>query len=56
MIKRLMDNWDGMSVKDRMESCKEAGASIFAARPKQPIPEQVYYSLQESFVGAIRIL
>ncbi len=39
--------WASMSLKERVERCQEAGASIFAARHNSP-PEAVYERLRET--------
>ena len=39
--------WGECSIKERIQYCKEAGDSIFAARHEDHIPEDVYYSLRE---------
>lgn len=38
---------DSMSLKERVEACRQAGVSIFHARPKRGIPEKCYDDIRE---------
>lgn len=44
-------NWweKSMSTRERIDDCKRVGVSIFHARPKRGIPEQIYDELREQF-------
>lgn len=43
----ILDYWEGCSLRERVEYCRDNFASIFAARPNQPIPEAVFDDLQQ---------
>lgn len=40
------DYWERMSLRERVDMCRDAGESIFAARPGHPIPDVIYESLR----------
>ena len=40
------DYWDGLSLRERVDMCRDAGESIFAARPGHSIPDTIYESLR----------
>lgn len=43
----ILEYWQGSSIKDRIEYCKEADVSIFAARSNDPLPE-IYDTILDS--------
>lgn len=41
------DYWESMTLRERVEWCRDAGESIFAARPGHSIPEVIYERLRD---------
>jgi hypothetical protein len=45
----VYDYWESMPIAERVDYCRDSGCSIFGARNKYEIPEQVYDRLSEQF-------
>jgi hypothetical protein len=43
----ILDYWEDLSLKERIEYCNDNNHSIFSARPGQPIPDAVFDDLRE---------
>ena len=44
----IYEYWNGLNVSDRVEYCQESGASVFAARRDNDVPNEVFYWLLDS--------
>ena len=44
----ILDYWEDLSLKERIEYCSDNNHSIFSARPGQPIPDGVFDDLRDS--------